>query len=276
MPTQAEYWNAEAGRGWVEAQEQLDAQLAPCGALAIAAAALQPGEAVLDIGCGCGGTTADLAQEVGERGRVVGIDISAPMLARARERLTVPNVELLLADAATAPLPPGGFDALFSRFGVMFFDDPVGAFAHLRGALAPAGRVALVVWRPLEVNPWVTVPDQAIAGLVEPVPLGGQGEPGPFSLADGDRLRRLLFDAGYTDVDLAAEDLELLIGGGMHATEAAAFSIDHGPLRRALASAPDRVRAVAAERITAALVPYDTEAGVRLGAAMWVVTARVG
>jgi SAM-dependent methyltransferase len=198
------------------------------------------------------------------------------MLARARERVTAPNVELVLADAGTAPLPPGGFDVLFSRFGVMFFDDPLDAFAHLRGALAPGGRVAFVVWRRLEVNPWVTVPDQAIAGLVEPVPLGSQGEPGPFSLADGDRLQRLLLDAGYTRVGLAAEDLDMLIGGGMHAAEAAAFTIDHGPLRRALASAPEPVRAVAAERITAALMPYDTPDGVRLGAAMWVVTAGAG
>jgi SAM-dependent methyltransferase len=276
MPTQSEYWNAEAGRSWVDAQEQLDAQLGPCGALVMSATALQPGEAVLDIGCGCGGTTADLARAVGDDGRVVGVDISAPMLARARERVTAPNVELILADAATAPLPAEAFDVLFSRFGVMFFEDPVAAFAHLRGALRPGGRVAFAAWQPLEVNPWVTVPDAAIAGLVEPVPLGGGGEPGPFSLADRDRLRRLLLDAGYVDVGVAAEELEMLIGGGIHAAEAAAFSIDHGPLRRALATAPGEVRAAAAERITAALADHDSPEGVRLGAAMWVVTARAG
>jgi SAM-dependent methyltransferase len=276
MSTQAEYWNADAGPSWVDAQVQLDAELGPCGALALAAADLRAGEAVLDVGCGCGGTTAELARAVGEGGRVMGVDISAPMLARARERIAARNAELVLADAATAPLPPSRFDVLFSRFGVMFFDDPVGAFAHLRGALKADGRVAMVVWRRLEENPWVTVPNAAIAGLVEPVPLGGDGEPGPFALADGERLQRILRDAGYADVVLTAEALDLLIGGGLHAQEAGAFSIDHGPLRRALASAPDGVRAAAAERITAALEPYDSSDGVRLGAAMWVVTARAG
>ena len=273
MISQAEYWNDTAGLGWVEAQVQLDAQLGPCGELAMMAAAVEPGETVLDVGCGCGGTTLELAALVGPAGRVVGLDLSAPMLARARERIVAPNVELVLGDAATTPLPPGGFDVLFSRFGVMFFDDPVAALAHLRRALKAGGRAAFVVWQPLEVNPWVTVVAEAIAGLVELPSLGGPDEPGLFSMADGDRLRRTLSSAGYVDVELAGERLDMAIGGGLRADEAAAFSIDHGPMRRGLATAPDHVRAAAAERVAAALRAFDTAGGVHLGGAVWVVTA---
>ena len=147
MSSQAEYWNDAGGVSWVDGQAQLDAQLAQFGALAIDAAAVQSGEVVLDVGCGCGATTEDLASLVGTSGRVVGLDVSAPMLARARERLAGRPVELLLGDAATFALPAHSFDVLFSRFGVMFFEEPLAAFAHLRGALKLGGRVAMVVWQ---------------------------------------------------------------------------------------------------------------------------------
>src|SRR5262245_28309639 len=124
MTSQAEYWNEAGGAAWVDGQAQLDAQLAPFGALAMEAAAIRSGEVVLDVGCGCGATAVELATLVGTSGRVVGLDVSAPMLERARERVSGLPVELLLGDAATYPLPPASFDVLFSRFGVMFFEDP--------------------------------------------------------------------------------------------------------------------------------------------------------
>ena len=215
MGSQAEYWNDAGGESWVDGQEQLDLQLAPFGALAIEAAAVQPGEAVLDLGCGCGATTAELAALAGASGRVVGLDVSAPMLGRARERVTGLPVELLLGDAATYALVPGSFDVLFSRFGVMFFDDPPAAFAHLRGVLKPRGRVSMVVWQSLSANPWVTVPVAAVADIVEPPELGSAGEPGPFSLSDPDGVATMLRGAGFADLELHGHELQVTVGGGL-------------------------------------------------------------
>jgi SAM-dependent methyltransferase len=238
------------------------------------AASVRRGEAVLDVGCGCGATTATLGELVGTSGRVVGLDLSAPMLDRALQTITAPHVELVLGDAAAVQLPEGRFDLLFSRFGVMFFEDPVAAFAHLRGALRTTGWISLIVWQPLEANGWVTIPSKAVADLVELPSLGGPEEPGPFSLGDANHLRARLSTAGYADIELADEKLELTVGGDLPLDEAATFTVEHGPLRRALADAPDAIRSGAVERIARALAPYETSYGVRLPAAVWVVTAR--
>lgn len=274
MSSQAEYWNDAGGVSWVDGQAQLDAQLAQFGALAIEAAAVESGEVVLDVGCGCGATTEELALLVGASGRVVGLDVSAPMLARARERLSGRPVELLLGDAATVALPARSFDVLFSRFGVMFFDDPLAAFAHLRGALKPGGRVAMVVWQSLSANAWVTVPVAAVADMVEPPALGSAGEPGPFSLSDPDGVLAMLRAAGYTDVDLTGHEMDITVGGGLPLQAAVEFTLEHGPLRRVLASASPEVRAAAADRVAVALSAYNGPSGVRMPAAVWVITAR--
>jgi len=274
MSSQAEYWNDAGGISWVVGQEQLDLQLEPFGARAIDAAAVQPGEAVLDVGCGCGATAIGLAARVGASGRVVGLDLSAPMLERARERARGLPIDFLLGDAATHALAPGSFDVLFSRFGVMFFDEPVAAFSHLRRALKRDGRVAMVVWQSLAANPWVSVPIAAVAAVVEPPALGAAGEPGPFSLADPAHVATILRDAGYADVEHKGHDMEMTIGGGLPLEAAVEFSIEHGPLRRVLASATPQVRTAAAERVADALSRYDGPSGVRMPAAIWIITAR--
>jgi SAM-dependent methyltransferase len=274
MSSQAEYWNDAGGASWVDGQALLDVQLAQFGALAIEAAVVQSGEVVLDVGCGCGATTEELMSLVGTSGRVVGLDVSAPMLARARERLAGRPVELLLGDAATFALPARSFDVLFSRFGVMFFDEPLAAFAHLRGALKHGGRVAMAVWQSLSANAWVTVPVAAVAGIVEPPALGSAGEPGPFSLSDHDGVLTMLRAAGYSDVDLTGHELDITVGGGLPLQAAVEFTLDHGPLRRVLASASPEVRAAAADRVAAALSAFDGPSGVRMPAAVWVITAR--
>lgn len=274
MSSQAEYWNEAGGAAWVTGQEQLDAQLAAFGVLAVDAADVHVGDTVLDVGCGCGATTADLAAIVGRSGRVVGLDVSEPMLARARDRLAGAPVEFLLGDAATVALAPHSFDVLFSRFGVMFFDDPPAAFAHLRSALKPTGRASFVVWQSMSANPWVTVAVAAVADIVTPPALGGPNEPGPFSLGDPDAATAIMEAAGYTDVALDGHDVELAVGGGLPLGPAVQFTLHHGPLRRVLATAAPDVRAAAADRVTAALEPYEGSSGVRMPAAVWVVTAR--
>jgi SAM-dependent methyltransferase len=194
------------------------------------------------------------------------------MLARARERVRDPNVDLVLGDAATHALPHDAFDLTFSRFGVMFFDEPAAAFAHLRSGLRADGRITWVVWQRPDVNYWASVPLAAVRGLVE-IPAPDPYAPGPFSLADPDHLTRLLSTAGYRDVALAGHELELAVGGGLPLADAVEFLLDHGPVFRVLGRAPADVRAAARDRLLDALAPYEKPSGVWFAAAVWVVTA---
>ena len=191
---QIDYWNATAGPSWVAAQEGLDIELRPWGEKAIATLAPVAGARMIDVGCGCGATTLMLAERVGPGGRVLGADISAPMLALARQRAEAAGLaqaSFIQADAQTHAFEPA--DGVFSRFGVMFFADPAAAFANLRAALTERGRVVFVCWRALEHNPWMGVPVAAIAPLLPQAPQAPQpGAPGPFAFADGDRVHAIL------------------------------------------------------------------------------------
>ena len=197
---QIEYWNSERARKWVELQERMDALIEAFGARAIERAGLAAGERVIDVGCGCGGTTLDLAGRVGARGRVLGVDISAVMLSRARERaksVGLANVEFVDADAQTHAFEAGAWDCAFSRFGVMFFADPARAFANLRRALRQGGRVSFACWRAMPENEWVTVPLTALMKVIAPPPPPLPGAPGPFAFGDPQRVRGLLGEAGF-------------------------------------------------------------------------------
>ena len=158
---QIEYWNELSGARWVAMNDVIDAQISPLGEVAMLRAAVAPGERVLDIGCGCGQTSLQLAERVGQDGRVLGLDISAVMLERARERAEqagLANLEFRNADAQTEPFA-GAFDLLFSRFGVMFFASPEAAFSNLRSAVRPGGRLTCLTWQGLGANPWMQVPN---------------------------------------------------------------------------------------------------------------------
>lgn len=274
---QIRYWNEISGPKWVAVQDLVDAQIAPLGELALLRAAPRPGEHVLDVGCGCGATTLALARAVGPTGRVVGVDISAPMLARARARLDAEglrHVELVHADAQTAALDAGGFDLVFSRFGVMFFADPPAAFENLRRALRADGRLVFVCWREIGQNPWMRVPAMAVAehvALPAPVP----GAPGPFAFGDDARVREILQRAGFAEPAFESAPASLVVGrGDLESATEMALSLGPGAaaLREANAGAAllDAVRASVRE----ALRPYASELGVRLPATAWIVQSR--
>jgi SAM-dependent methyltransferase len=275
---QARYWNEVAGPRWVRFQERLDREIAGFGLLALERAALAEGEAVLDVGCGCGGTSLEIARRVGPRGRVLGLDLSRPMLARARERAAAAAAAQLRfaeADAQTTELERGAFDVLFSRFGVMFFADPSAAFANLKRALRPGGRVAFVCWQRLADNPWVTVP---LGALAQHVPLPAPpppGAPGPFAFADRERVQGLLESAGFGAVEAHDVRAPMRIGGGDLA-EAVEFTLEIGPAASALreAEAGPELRARVAEAIRDALAPHAEGGAPILPAAAWVFTAR--
>jgi ubiquinone/menaquinone biosynthesis C-methylase UbiE len=270
---QVAYWNESAGETWASLQDRLDRQLDGLGARAMAALAPQPGERVIDVGCGNGATSLALAQAVGPAGAVLGLDISRPMLAVARQRAAqagLQQVEFREADAQTESLGAGGYDAVFSRFGVMFFADSAAAFANLRTALKPGGRLAFVCWRPLTENPWMTLPFAAamkhLPALPEPP---DPNAPGPFAFADPERVRAILAAAGFSAVAIRPHD-DGIGGNGLDETVELALRV--GPLGRALNDHP-HLRPVVVDDIRAALAPHLTADGVKLPGAVWIVTA---
>ncbi|HEY5006799.1 MAG TPA: class I SAM-dependent methyltransferase, partial [Caulobacteraceae bacterium] len=193
---QVAYWNAAAGETWTAMQDKLDGQIQPLGEAAMAALGLKAGDRVIDIGCGCGQTTAALAGLVGAAGTVLGVDISRPMLAAARHSLAAQGLgqaSVIEADAQIHTFEAEAYDAVFSRFGVMFFEAPTAAFGNILKGLKHGGRLSFVCWRPFAENPWMTVPLAAAQPFFpDPAPPTDPLAPGPFAFADPERLRAIL------------------------------------------------------------------------------------
>jgi SAM-dependent methyltransferase len=271
---QIAYWNGAGGRHWASRQEHQDIVLAPILTAALARAAIRPGERVVDIGCGCGASAIALGRLVAPAGRVLGLDVSGPMLARAAERLPPElPVELVQADATTYAFAPGSFDLLFSRFGVMFFAEPARSFANLRRALRPGGRLAFACWRPPRENPWMMVPLQAAYEHVPRLPQLGPEDPGPFSFADPARVQRVLGEAGFSAIALEPFDLALDMATGKGLDAAVNAALEIGATSRAIDGQPPAVLAAVAQSIRQALAPHQQGGAVPLAAATWLVTA---
>jgi SAM-dependent methyltransferase len=267
--TQIEFWNGAMAETWVRNQADLDRVLAPLTGPLLDRAAVRQGLRVLDVGCGTGTTSLALAARGAE---VTGVDISAPMLAHARRRAADAgaNATFVLADAAQHTFA-GEHHLLFSRFGVMFFADPVAAFRQLRGALTEDGRLCFLCWRALLQNPWIALPLMAALAHLPPQATPDPRAPGGFAFADADYVRDILARAGFRDVAIEPLDAELTLGDTLES----AFSlfVRIGPLSAALANQQSAVRAAAEAAARAALAPHATSRGVRLGGACWLVTA---
>jgi SAM-dependent methyltransferase len=247
---QAEFWSQLAPT-WLELEDKLEEVGGLPGQLAMDRLKLLPGQRVVDLGCGSGRTTLELASRVGPGGEVVGVDIAAEMLGRGRERATrlgTGNIEFLHADVQAHDLGESRFDAAYSRFGVMFFADPVAAFANVRRALRPGGVLSFVCWQSVFDNEWMLIPGVAVATVTGSLPpLPGPAEPGPFSLADPGRVRAVLDAAGFDSVAIAPHADQVVISEE-RIPEVALTSIRVGGVREALrdADAQTRQRALAA------------------------------
>jgi len=268
---QITYWNETAGPVWVAMQDALDAQLRPFGEVAMAALAPREGERLIDVGCGCGDTTLTLARRVGAGGAVTGADISGPMLAVARSRAEAANVaqaRFIQADAQTHAFEPA--DGVFSRFGVMFFADPAAAFANLRGALKPGGRLAFVCWRTLGENPWMSTPGAAVAALL-PAPAAPPDPhaPGPFAFGDHDRLRGLLKAGGFADIAIERHEAQIR---WPDLDTAVRLALRVGPAGTAARENPGLREKIEAA-VRGALAPHASADGVALASATWTVRA---
>jgi len=273
---QISYWNETSGPKWVELGDVIDEQIAPLGIEAIDRAGIREGERVLDVGCGCGQTSLEIARRVGPSGRVLGVDISGPMLESARERAEraeMGNVEFVHADAQTHDLGTPGLDLIFSRFGVMFFADPVAAFTNLRAALAPEGRLTFICWQELPKNPWMFLPAAAAAKHVEMPTPPPPGSPGPFAFADIDRVLGILESAGFGAVRCESLERKLIVGHGMQLEETLQFLVQMGPAGAAMREASPSLRDEVTASMREALSPYDTGSGLAMESAAWIVQA---
>ena len=272
---QIAYWNSVAGDRWVAAAERTDRMLEPILQALLDRANVQPGMAVLDIGCGCGATTVEIANRVGKSGRVLGVDVSQQMLARAKALLSgFPQAELLEADAGAHPFEPS-FDLAISQFGLMFFADPVTAFVNIRKAIKPGGRLLFATWRAVQDNEWTLVSlDAALSAGVSAERPARPGDPGPFSFADPERIRRVLSAAGFGEPEISEASfvLDVAAGGGLEAAVHQAMTI--GSAAALLRKQPESLIASARAAIEKALRPYERGGAVALSSAIWLVEAR--
>ena len=269
---QAALWNDGSGKAWVDLQPILDEVLAPFERLLVDAGDPGEGDNVLDVGCGAGATTLAMARRIGNSGRCVGLDISEPLVALATARAQAEgtaNAEFVAADAQTYSFEPGRFDAIVSRFGVMFFDDPVAAFANIRRAARPGGRLAFVAWRSPAENDFMTAAARAATPFLPPAPPPDPNAPGQFAFADGVKVRRILEASGWSSIEIQRADVSCRISEANLMTYATRL----GPVGAALRE----VDRATAERIMASLPPAFErflEGGTaRFNAACWLVKA---
>jgi SAM-dependent methyltransferase len=268
-------WNGALGERWVAMQQEIDRFVVPFGDAALKAAAPQPGERAIDIGCGCGDTAIEIARIVGAAGAVLGIDVSRPMLAVARSRGALANCAHLTfrdGDASEAALP-ANTDLLFSRFGVMFFSQPSPAFSHLRKSLRAGGRCVFACWRTPRDNPWAMTPLSAArtAMGITPAPADPDA-PGPFAFADEGRLRTILSDAGFGDVDVQRFDAAISIGATPRS--AAESVVQVGPVSRLVREMGAEHLPIILDAVERALAPLAAPDGrVSLNGSTWIASA---
>ena len=266
-----DFWDGQ-GAEWVRHHEIFDRMLAPFGAAVVEALAPRPGESILDVGCGFGTTMAAIL-ETGAS--VAGVDISAPMVEAAAQR--VPAATAFVADAQTDPLRPGApYDGVLSRFGVMFFDEPVAAFRNIGAATRAGGRLAFVCWRALAENPLFGFGLPRLrAALPDPPPIPDPLAPGPFAFADADRVRTILGEAGWTDVSIEPLDAPVVFGGdGRDPVDDVMTNLGRHPLARALevqVSTAVRERVFTDLRADVAVAARDGR--LEFSGAAWLVTA---
>lgn len=270
---QAEHWNAAAGRTWVEMQHVLDEVFAPIAARIVEAGDPGAGGRVVDLGCGAGATTIQMARRLGEAGRCLGVDISQPLVdaaLRRRREAGVPAADFVVGDAQVYPFATGDFDAAISRFGVMFFADPVAAFANVRRAVRAGGKLAFAAWRAPAENPFMTAAAKAAAPLLPGFQPPDPDAPGQFAFAQSDHVRRILAASGWTDVAISRLDAP----ASLAAADLISYVSRMGPVGQALQGLDEERRAPIVEAVLKAYDPFVRDGVATFDLACWLVTAR--
>ena len=272
---QRTYWNEVAGPKWVQLDALINDQIEGLGLEGMQRAQPAAGEAVLDIGCGCGRTSLELARSVGPEGRVLGADVSRPMLELARSRAgDSPQLSFEEADAQTHAFEAGAFDLLFSRFGVMFFGDPGAAFRNLRASLRPGGRMVFVCWQEIGKNPWMAIPGAAAMQHLEPGAPPDPTAPGPFAFADATRVKGLLEAAGFEGVRHESHESRVAVGRGLGGEQILDFLVQMGPAGAAMREATPELQQRIRDSVAEAVQPLIGDDGMVAEAATWIVHAQ--
>ncbi len=270
---QARLWNGSAGQAWVTAQPILDALFAPLTDLLVAHTRAAGAGRVLDVGCGTGAVTLAIAAQAAPDA-CLGVDVSAPMvaLARARGERAGSGAQFVCADAQTHPFAAASFDRIVSRFGVMFFGDPVAALTNLRRAASATGTLCCIAWRGAEANPFMTAAERAAAPCLPDLPARRPDGPGQFAFADRERVATILARSGWRHGDVAPIDVPC----AMPADQLDAYGAMLGPVARALETADPALRARVAAAVREGFAPFVSGGMARFPAACWLVTARTG
>jgi len=276
-----EFWSGHGGHKWLRFQEILKKGLSVFGQEAIIAASIDTGNKVLDIGCGCGDTTFDIARLVGRYGHVHGVDISNLILNEASysdrsrdEKRYLHNLSFECADAQSHKFVPNIFDVAYSRFGVMFFSNPVAAFINIRQTLQPDGRLAFICWQPVAANQWVSLALDVVENYISLPPSSNPEEPDAFSFGDPERVEQILEIAGFVDISIQNYETQFNIGADLD--EAVTFLTHLGPASGVIESLEfsSATRGHIITDLFETMAPYETEDGVNLKAATWIVTAK--
>jgi len=277
---QLEYWNGEAGERWARDDDVMARLLQPVAELILEQADLGGCQDAIDVGCGGGSQSALLAQHLGAGSSVTGVDISGPLLGVARGRAAVApagsgRLEFLQADASDYGFVAGSFDLVFSRFGVMFFDDPIAAFSNISSALRPGAKLAFACWQSLQQNAWLWEPLQAALTLLPPPPAAAPDAPGPFSLADPQRIEQVLTAAGFADVSASSHRIDLCFDGATTLRDNARDLVQVGPINSLLEGQDEALREQVLDRVAEVLEPYYSDQALHLPGAIWLVQARL-
>lgn len=280
---QIAFWNGDAGRTWAARDAQMARMLAPVSAALCRHADLTGIRRAIDIGCGGGSSTLHLADLLSAESEVLGVDVSEPMLAVARESLarrpshrdgSAARVSFVRADAESDTIGTEAFDLLYSRFGVMFFADPYAAFGNLRSQMAARGRLAFCCWKALHDNPWTALPLKAALSVLPPPPKPAPRSPGPFAFADKDYVCDILERSGWTAIDATPQEIDLTWPGEEGLASAVRELLNTGPVGRLLIDQDDTTRGAVHAAATELLGDHYRDGVLQLTGAVWLVTAR--
>ncbi|MEM8661612.1 MAG: class I SAM-dependent methyltransferase [Pseudomonadota bacterium] len=276
---QKDYWNGDAGRRWAEEDAVMSRLLEPVSSKLMEHAQLRDYEHALDIGCGGGSQSLALAKRLGSGASVLGIDISEPLLGLAQTKKEsraedCAELDFLLADAAVHAFAQDSFDLLFSRFGVMFFEDPIAAFTNLRSACMPGAALAFCCWQAMPLNDWLRIPIECALQYLPPPERPDPHAPGPFAFADKDRLEGILSTAGFSDIAVQPFSPTLRFHDSGSVEEAVGHLVRIGPLGVLLKDQPEDLLQEVYPALESVLAPYFQDGALQMDTAIWLVTGK--
>ena len=274
---QRDFWSGKGGDIWVEKQNAMDVMLEPLGNAALAKLPKNLGRHVIDIGCGCGSTTLSIAEQLNESAKITGVDISEPMLDQAKKvasEKNLSNVDFQVMDIQTELDIEGKYSAAFSRFGVMFFENPVIAFKNINRSLKEEANFSFVCWQSPKLNPWQSLSIQVIKEFID-LPSPPERSPGPFAFAEADYLKSIMTDSGFKNINLESHEQQVTMFTGKSLEQASNDYLSINPVvTEMLKEAPESIKENISSSLQNLFKEYSNGNGLHFPSATWLVTAR--